>query len=148
MAGPSFADQDGVVFVGDGAEFTHGVVNFGEFFVVGFDLVGAAEFVGAGGGRIVGERGAFVEGVDGVEAESGNAPLVPEAGDVEHGFFYCGITPVQVWLLGIKIVVIVLICFGIESPTGRAEGGEPVVGRLIRAFAVFPDVPIAVLGSF
>ena len=71
----------------------------------------------------------------------------PEAGDIEHGVVHRGIAPVEVGLLGVKIIVVRLAGFFVEGPGGLAKFGIPVVGRLI-AFAIPPDVPVAMRGSF
>src|ERR1700730_7334050 len=122
-------------------------MQFGEFGVVYAREVGAAELVFTGRRRVVGQVGIFEERVNGIETEAGNAALVPEARDVEHGVFYRGIAPVEVGLLGIKIVVIVLAGFFVEGPGGDAEFRLPIVGRLA-VLAIAPDVPIAILGIF
>src|ERR1700676_2992646 len=122
-------------------------MHFGELGDVYAREVGAAELVFTGRRSIVGQAGIFEERVNGIETEAGNAALVAEARHVEHGVFYRGIAPVEVGLLGIKIVVIVLAGFFVEGPGRYSEFRLPIVGRLI-AFAVAPNIPIAILGSF
>ena len=148
VGGPGFTDQHGAVFVGDRAQLAHGVVHFGKFFVVLFDLIRAAKFIRARSRRIVRERGIFVQSIDGVEAESGDAALVPETCHVEHGFFHGGIAPIQIGLLRIKVVVVILICFCIEGPSRSSECGQPIIWRPMGALAIAPDVPVAMLGGF
>ena len=116
VLGPRFADQHGIRFVRDLAEVLQHVVNFGKLcvvFVFGFWI---AELGGARKNRIVTEVGIFEQRVDCVQPEAGDAALVPPARHIEHGFLDCGIIPVQVWLLGVEVVVVELVRDRIELP--------------------------------
>src|SRR5207245_4908529 len=85
----------------------------------------------------------FNQRVNRIQSKPSHAAFVPPLRDIEHGLFYFGIAPVQVWLLGIEKVVIPLIRRWIEFPRRAAEGREPIIRRLILAFAIVPDVPVA-----
>ena len=147
FVGPGFADEHGVVFVGDFAKVLQRAMNLRQFGVVlALRNRGRPNLSVPGFGGLSVRLGSSNKRVDGIEAETGNAALVPEAGDVQHGVVDRGIAPVQVGLLGIEIVVIPLAGFRVVSPAGTAEFGIPVVGRLIVALAVAPDIPVAIFG--
>src|SRR5207248_2642878 len=65
----------------------------------------------------------------------------------EHRFFNRGIAPVQVRLLGIEVMVIVLVSFGIDLPGRVPEGGFPIIGWPAVFSRVMPDVPVAMRRS-
>ncbi len=69
-------------------------MNFGKFFVVDLVGVGHAEFVGARQDRIVLQVGIFVERVDRIKAETGDAAFVPETRLVKHRFLHGRIAPI------------------------------------------------------
>ena len=121
VGSPGLADEDGVRLVGNFAQLPQHLMNLGKIGVVFILHVGIALLVGAVKDGIVAQLGIFKEGVNGVEAEAGNAALVPPAGAIEHYFFNRGIAPVEVGLLGIEEVVIELIGGGIEGPSRTAE---------------------------
>src|SRR5713101_6093873 len=110
-------------------------MHFGELGVVLVLQIRIALLVGAGQDRIVGQLWVFEERVYGVETKTGDAALVPPAVGVEHGLLDRGIAPVQIRLLGVKIMIVVLLGGGIEFPCRPPERRNPVIGRLTRSFA-------------
>ena len=140
-----FADEHGIagIFIDHLPHLAQYFVHFRQ--VVGVLVLDVLVAVGVCSGqkRVVVEIRIFEEARDGVEAEAGDAAIQPEAHHVVHRFADFGIAPVEVGLLGIKMVVIELAGPRVEFPGGVAEPGLPVVGRLAGAFAVAPDVPVA-----
>ena len=67
------------------------------------------------------QLGIFKQRVNRVEAEAGNAALVPPARRIEHDFFDRGIAPVQVRLLRIEEVIVELVGGWVELPCRAAE---------------------------
>src|SRR5438876_11900474 len=119
------------------------IVQLRQLGVVNVLHVGTAVAVLSWEHRVIPELGIFKERVNRIQSESSHAAFVPPLRDIEHGLFYFGVAPVQVWLLGIEKVVIPLIGWWIEFPSRTAESREPIVWRLILAFAVTPDIPVA-----
>jgi len=77
--------------------------------------------------RIIVEIGIFKQTRDRVDSKPGHAAFQPEAHSVIHGFAHLRIAPVQVGLLGIKMVVVILIGGGVKLPRRMAKPGLPVV---------------------
>src|ERR1700722_19843495 len=69
--------------------------------------------------------------------------FVPKSGDIEHRLLNGRVAPVQVRLLGFKVVIVVLSRGGIECPRGTAERRLPVIRRLSWSLAITPDIPVA-----
>ncbi len=145
ISGPRFTDQHGSIFVGHTAQFAHHFMYLRKFLVVLLVHVRPAKFVRSRKNGIVGQGRIFKERIYGIETKAGNATLVPEPRYVQHRLFHRGIPPVQVRLLGIKVVVIILIRLRVELPRGQAKRGKPIVWRLAGSLAVSPYIPIAVL---
>src|SRR5260370_13121544 len=50
-------------------------------------------------------------------------------------------------MMDVNVVVVIMVGRGVELPGGAAESGGPIVGWLVRSFAVAPDEPIAMRGG-
>ncbi len=85
----------------------------------------------------------FKQRIHRVQTKSRHAALVPPARNIKHRVLHGRITPVEVRLLHVKIVIVILIGRGIELPSRAAEIGVPVIRRLSVPSAVAPDVPVA-----
>src|SRR6266853_6601240 len=133
---PGFADEHGIGFVGHLAHLLQDVMHLRELGVVLVLQIRISLLVGAGQDRIVGQLWVFEERVYGIQAKAGDAALVPPAVGVEHSLLDRWIAPVQVRLLGIKVMIVILLGSGIEFPRRPAESRNPVIGGLPRSFAV------------
>ena len=93
-------------------------------------------------GRIVAKLGVVEVEVHGVEPEAVDAPLQPEAHDVQHRVLNRRVVEVQVGLRGEEVVQVVLRAAGVPFPGRAAEDGVPVVGRRAVGLRVGPDIPV------
>ncbi|MNZ99622.1 hypothetical protein D3C78_1189560 [compost metagenome] len=80
--------------------------------------------------------------IDGIEAETIDAALQPEAGDIEQFFLNFRIMQVEIGLRGQEVVHVILHAGGVPLPAGAAEDRQPVVGRRAIRLAVRPDIPV------
>ena len=71
----------------------------------------------------------FMKMVNGVDAESIDTALKPEAQHIAHGPLDVAIAPIEIWLFLEVRVVVALPRRGVESPGGAAELAFPVVRR-------------------
>ena len=140
---PGFADQDCPVGIGGLAEPFQRVVDLRQLVVVLVVHVGVALLVLAGQDLVVLQVRVFEQRAHRIQTKAGNAALVPPLRGTVHRVGYRRITPVQVRLLWIEEVVIVLFGLAIPLPRRSAKRRYPVVRRLVGAFAVAPDVPVA-----
>ncbi len=124
-----FADQNAVagVFVHHGAHAADHVVYLGQVVRVGVADTRVAVSVRPAKLRIIAQLGVFKERGDGVQTEAGDPTVEPEPHHVEHGSFHRGVTPVQIGLLFIELVVVELLAGRNPLPGGAAEAGDPVV---------------------
>src|SRR5271156_5382393 len=79
-----------------------------------------AEFALSRQNRIVVQLGILEQKINRIQTKPGDAMLVPESSGVEHGLFHGRVAPVQVWLGGGKVVVVILTSCGIKLP-GRTS---------------------------
>ena len=89
------------------------------------------------------QLGVLKQSIHRIQPESRYAAFVPPAFNSEHGVLHRGISPVQIRLFRIEVMVVVLICRWIELPRRSSKGRYPVVGRLPGPFSVAPDIPVA-----
>ena len=140
---PCFPDEYGIVFVRNLTQSAQDIVHLGQLGVVFFFFERISEGVLSGFlDGIISQSRIFKQSIDRIQPESGHTTLVPPAGHIEHCIFNGGITPIQIGLLGIEVMIVVLICCGIEFPCRPSKGRDPIVGRLSRPLAVPPDIPI------
>src|ERR1700737_985253 len=77
--------------------------------------------------RIIVQARVLKERIHRVQPEAGYAALVPPAAHLEHRVLDRRIAPVQVWLFGIKKMIVILVCAGIERPGGPPKCRSPVI---------------------
>ena len=88
--------------------------------------------------------GLHKKSVDRVKPETRDAAFVPEARLVKRiASFTAALRQFRSRLLNVKVMVVILFCSRVELPGQPAKRRRPIVGRLIRTFAVPPDVPIS-----
>ena len=80
--------------------------------------------------------------IDGVKAETVNATVQPEAGDLKQGVLDCRIVQVELRLLRQEVVHVILAASGVPGPGRTGEDGLPVVGRRSIGTRVRPDIPV------
>src|SRR5438105_14187063 len=131
------------MLIGNLPQAAKDVMQLRQLAVVNVLHVGVAVAVLSWEHRVVLELRIFKQRVNRIQPESSHAAFVPPSRDIEHGLLYFGVAPVQVWLFWVEKVVIPLIRRWIEFPSRTAEGREPIIRRLILAFAVAPDIPVA-----
>src|SRR5256885_9057987 len=141
-------DTRRLVAVGQLPPAAEHVVDFGSFHVVDAALAKVANRRRIVPGRdgVVAQFAVLDDGVSDVDAEAGDAAVVPEAVDLIKGIADFGIPPIQVRLLGKEVVEVILPGGNVERPRWPAEDTQPVVRRTPIRFTVCPNVPISVFG--
>src|SRR5262249_44363101 len=76
---------------------------------------------------VVAQKSVLDDLVGGVDPESGDAAVEPEAEDAIELVAHFWVPPVQVWLAGQELVEVILAGGRIQLPRGAAEGASPVV---------------------
>ena len=92
--------------------------------------------------RIVAEAGIEHHEVDRIDTEAVDAPLQPEAGDVEERLLYRRMVAVNLRLLLQEVVHVILAAARVPRPCRAAEDRLPIVGRRAVGLGIVPDVPI------
>ena len=77
--------------------------------------------------RVIAQLAVLDDAVCYIDAEAGHTAIEPEAIDVIEGVAHLRIPPVEVGLLGEKVMQVVLAGPGVERPGRAAEDAEPVV---------------------
>ncbi|CNG84223.1 Uncharacterised protein [Mycobacterium tuberculosis] len=129
------------------------LVGFGEQDAVGVEAVdfGADAFeVGVGFGEVL-AVGAFagVQVGDGVQAESVDAQVEPEAQVLQHGVLDVGVVVVEVGLVGEEAVPVVLAADGVVGPVGgfgvdEDDAGFGVAGVVVGPHVEVPERPVRI----
>ena len=118
-------------------------MNFRQIVGVLVPNVGIAEGILSRKNWIVVQARIFEQARHRIHTESRDPLIQPEPEHVIHCFSHFRISPIQVGLLDIEMVVIPLARLCIKLPCPMSKPGLPVVRRFARPFAIAPNIPIA-----
>ncbi len=94
------------------------------------------------GEGIVPELLILIDGADDIKAEAVHSLVEPEPENVKHLLLHLGVPVVQIRLEGEECRPVPLVCLFVILPAAALNLAEPVIGGLVSALAVLPDIPV------